>query len=92
MKKTKYIFIGIILSVSIQFIACGTEGSPTDLSESNGYRTELTEEEMEGGHVSFQMDGNLVVDADIRQIYQGNNGTLYAFDVNWSNYARGRNL
>lgn len=65
MKRMKYILAVFILGCSVTFTACGTEGDSVKQEQSSRNRSELTEEEIKGGHVSFQMAENLVVDADV---------------------------
>lgn len=74
MKRIKYILPILILGVSIQLTACGKGDAPVGQEQGGGYRAELTEEELKGGHVSFQMDENLVVDADVTEIEKYENG------------------
>ena len=68
MKKTKYILTALILGAFVQLTACGTEDGSVNQGQGDEYRTELTEDELKGGHVSFQMDENFVVDADVTGI------------------------
>ena len=159
MKWRKYILTVFLFVCSIIWTACGTEKGSEESGNNGGNRTELTEEEIKGGHVSFQMAENLVVDADVtakekyeeglssyylkiicetdkdsekkflkaptislhsfeewkemlngiipgkfvddefkinksdanirHQEYRGENGSLYSFHVEWSNYTRG---
>ncbi len=65
MKGMKYIPVVFLLACSVILAACGTEKGPEKPENSVGNRTELTEEEIKGGHASFQMAENLVVDADV---------------------------
>ena len=65
MKKIKYILMIFMLGAFIPLTACGTGENSVIREQGDGYRTELTEEEIKGGHVSFQMDENLVVDANV---------------------------
>ena len=74
LKRIQYILPIFILGVSIQLTACGTEDDPVNQEQDVEYRTELTEEELKGGHVSFQMDENFEVDADVTGIEKYENG------------------
>ena len=65
MRRLKYILTALILGASVQLTACGTEDGSVSRGQSDEYRTELTKDEIKGGHVSFHMDENLVVDADV---------------------------
>lgn len=65
MKWRKYILTVFLFVCSIIWTACGTEKGSEKSENNGGNRTELTEEEIKGGHVSFQMAENLVVDADV---------------------------
>ena len=65
MKRMKYVLAVLILGCSVILTACGKEGKSVEPEQSDGNRPELTEEEMKGGHASFQMAENLVVDADV---------------------------
>lgn len=74
MNRMKYLLAAFIWCSCIQFTACGTEGSPADPNGGSSCRAELTEEEMKGGHVSFQMDEKLIVDADVTPKEKYKNG------------------
>ena len=65
MKRLKYVLAVLIFGCSVILTACGKEGKSVEPEQGDGNRSELTEEEMKGGHASFQMAENLVVDADV---------------------------
>ncbi len=63
MKKRTHRILSMCLAASSLFLcACG---SGTESETSGGGRTSFTEEELESGHASFQIEENLTVDADI---------------------------
>ena len=79
MKRMKYVLAVLILGCSIILTACGKEGDSVKPKQGDENRSELTEEEIKGGHVSFQMDENLVVDADVtaREKYEKGLSSYY---------------
>ena len=64
-RPKQFLWFFSVLTISYALCACGTEKASTEGDKGTDSRAELTQEEIESGHASFQMDENLVVDADI---------------------------
>ena len=75
-KRKSKLLLMCLVAASLFLCACGGgAGSET----SGDGRTSFTEEELESGHASFQMEENLAVDADIspREDYEKSYATYY---------------
>ena len=69
MNRNGKFLLSVVLSASLLLCACGTE-----TQAQSGYRSEFTEEELESGRASFQMDEKLSVDADVTPRFSYENG------------------
>ena len=79
LKKEKRRLLSMCLvATSLLLCACGGEPQAQGGSGEN-YRTEFTEEELENGHASFQMEEKIAVDADItpRSSYENGLSSYY---------------